>query len=244
MRVKKRGPSIPRSIVAQMRERYIFNFRTRPEALAPRLPVPWLEPQVVNGWSAISFCILKLERLTIWPLPALFDHAYLHLRMCCWQGAIASATNEIWQGVSPLLLRRPLETLYRLPDRERLGHALIHALFLSFPEPIHTLPLTTGFPPLAPSAANLWRFIPGLLGMPVEAWRRARGRFRRGRPDPEAGGAVGGVMASGAADYLRPREMALRPLLDDARLEAFLARPSFPLLGRLIALEWAARESR
>ena len=73
MRVKKRGPSIPRSIVAQMRERYIFNFRTRPEALAPHLPVPWLEPQVVNGWSAISFCVLKLERLTLWPLPALFD---------------------------------------------------------------------------------------------------------------------------------------------------------------------------
>ena len=75
MRVRKRGPSIPRSVVAQMKERYIFNFRTRPQALAPHLPVPWLEPQVVNGWSAISFCILKLERLTIWPLPALFKFA-------------------------------------------------------------------------------------------------------------------------------------------------------------------------
>lgn len=73
MSLRKRGPSIPRSVVAQMRERYIFNFRTRPEALLPHLPVRWLEPQVINGWSAISFCILKLERITLWPLPALIN---------------------------------------------------------------------------------------------------------------------------------------------------------------------------
>jgi hypothetical protein len=56
-----------------MRERYIFNFRLRPDALARHLPVKWLEPQVINGWSAVSFCILKLERITIWPIPAIFD---------------------------------------------------------------------------------------------------------------------------------------------------------------------------
>jgi hypothetical protein len=55
---------------------------------------------------------------------------------------------------------------------------------------------------------------------------------------------VRALLESGAADFLRPREMALRPLLEEARLEACLARPSFPLLGRLIALEWAAREAR
>ena len=33
------------------------------------LPVTWLKPQVINGYSIISFCILELEGLTIWPLP-------------------------------------------------------------------------------------------------------------------------------------------------------------------------------
>lgn len=73
MKPEKRGPSIPRTVVAQMRERYIFNFRLRPDALAVHLPVRWLAPQVVNGWSALSFCILKLDKITIWPIPDLFN---------------------------------------------------------------------------------------------------------------------------------------------------------------------------
>jgi len=73
MKPRKRGPTIPRSIVAQMRERYIFNFRLRPEALRPHLPVKWLEPQIINGWCAVSFCILKLERITLWPIPPLIN---------------------------------------------------------------------------------------------------------------------------------------------------------------------------
>lgn len=175
-------------------------------------------------------------------LPARFDHAYLHLRMRCWQGAIASATNEFWPTLSPLLLRRPLETLYRLDERERLNHRLIRAILLSFPTPFHTTPLATGFPPLAPAPGNLWRFAPGALALPGNLWRRLRDRL--GRPDPRSLASARALLESGAADFLRPREMALRSLLEEARLEAFLARPALPLLGRLIALEWAAREAR
>jgi hypothetical protein len=77
MQPRKLGPTIPRSMVAQMRERYIFNFRMRPDALARHLPVKWLSPQVVNGWCACSFCILKLDRLTIWPIPPLINFSTL-----------------------------------------------------------------------------------------------------------------------------------------------------------------------
>ncbi len=209
-------------------------------------PVPFLEGSLKRDPAehfrgVLGRTLAGLEGST---LPARFDHAYLHLRMRCWQGAIASATNEFWPAFSPLLLRRPLETLYRLDDRERLDHRLIRAILLSFPTPFHTTRLATGFPPLAPAPGNLWRFAPGALALPWNLWRRARERFRRGRPDARSLGAVRALLESGAADFLRPREMALRPLLDEARLEAFLARPSFPLLGRLIALEWAAREAR
>lgn len=60
-----------RSVVAQMEERYIFNFKIRPEDLARKLPVPWLEPQVIHGWSTVSYCILWLKKLTIAPFPSI-----------------------------------------------------------------------------------------------------------------------------------------------------------------------------
>jgi hypothetical protein len=55
-----------------MVERYIFNYRMPPAELKKRLPAPWLEPQVVNGHSAVSFCILWLENLAVSPVPAMF----------------------------------------------------------------------------------------------------------------------------------------------------------------------------
>jgi hypothetical protein len=60
---------IPRSITAVLEERLLFNFRVTPEKLATQLPVPWLKPLVINGTSILSFCILHLKRVTIWPLP-------------------------------------------------------------------------------------------------------------------------------------------------------------------------------
>lgn len=66
-------PTFPwfRSVTARMEERYIFNFRIRPDDLRKKLPVPWLEPQVVNGWSVVSYCILWLKKLSIAPIPPL-----------------------------------------------------------------------------------------------------------------------------------------------------------------------------
>jgi hypothetical protein len=60
---------IPRSVTAVLQERLLFNFRVAPEKLATQLPVPWLTPQVINGTSILSFCILHLKEVTIWPLP-------------------------------------------------------------------------------------------------------------------------------------------------------------------------------
>ena len=62
-----------RSITSRMEERYIFNFRIRPDDLAKKLPVPWLEPQAINGWCAVSYCILWLKRLSVSPIPPLLN---------------------------------------------------------------------------------------------------------------------------------------------------------------------------
>jgi hypothetical protein len=59
----------PRAVTARLVERFIFNFRLHPDEFAAHLPVRWLQPQVLNGWSVASFCILKLEEVIIWPFP-------------------------------------------------------------------------------------------------------------------------------------------------------------------------------
>ena len=60
-----------RSVHARLIERFIFNFRLRPEALASQISVPFLRPQVFNGWSVVSFCLMKIERVMFSPLPSL-----------------------------------------------------------------------------------------------------------------------------------------------------------------------------
>ena len=57
---------------AELAERYIFNFRLPPEALAEYLPAPWLTPQTVRGWGVASFCLLDLRGITPAPLSPAF----------------------------------------------------------------------------------------------------------------------------------------------------------------------------
>ena len=57
---------------AELAERYIFNFRLPPDALAEYLPAPWLSPQTVRGWGVASFCLLDLRGITPAPLSPAF----------------------------------------------------------------------------------------------------------------------------------------------------------------------------
>ena len=66
--------AIPRAVHARLVERFIFNFRMPPDAFAKRLPSSWLQPQICNGWCVISFCILKLDRVMLSPLPGAFGY--------------------------------------------------------------------------------------------------------------------------------------------------------------------------
>lgn len=86
----KRKSYFPRSIKANMIERYIFNFRMKPEDLEKHLPVDYLKPQVINGWSLMSFCILKLDRLTVAPLPPLYNFQTL---TCAYRAGIMDCSN-------------------------------------------------------------------------------------------------------------------------------------------------------
>ena len=87
----KRKFYIPRSIKAKMVERYIFNFRMKPEALERHLPTDYLKPQVINGWSVMSFCILNLDRITIPPIPPIFR---LKTLSCAYRAGITDHSKE------------------------------------------------------------------------------------------------------------------------------------------------------
>jgi hypothetical protein len=61
----------PRKVYGKLIDRYLFNFRVSPEALQSKLPtIEWLKPRLVNGYGVVSFCLLYLEDVTIWPLPS------------------------------------------------------------------------------------------------------------------------------------------------------------------------------
>lgn len=80
------------SIHARLVERLIFNFRFKPEALDLILPSNWLKPQVCNGWSIVSFCILALDRVTISPLPGIFGYKTISCAYRC--GVLDSSTLQ------------------------------------------------------------------------------------------------------------------------------------------------------
>lgn len=59
------------AVRAVMAERYILNFRMKPDAMRRFLPVEWLQPAEVGGYAIASFCMLDLRNITVAPLPAL-----------------------------------------------------------------------------------------------------------------------------------------------------------------------------
>lgn len=57
------------SVYGRLVDRYLFNFRVDPDVLQSHLPVDWLRPRLVNGHGVVSFCLLRLRGVTLWPAP-------------------------------------------------------------------------------------------------------------------------------------------------------------------------------
>jgi hypothetical protein len=189
----------------------------------------------------VERCLQSVNRA---PAYAKMAHLYLFLRMQCWLGSITSATNQIWPAASPLSQRGSLRAVLGLNPLVLLGAKAMHRIFELCPRTLSTYPLQTGFPPMAMSLPNLWRFSPGLIHSPSGLWRRlaAYGRGPGGF-DSASAALVRALFASGAADYLELPKMALRFCLDPRKFNQFhrTARASgnvpLSLVGRLIALE-------
>ena len=104
--------TIPRTVVATLKERYIFNFRLPPDKLAERLPVDWLKPQIINGWSVASFCILSLRNVMVWPIPSQFGFKTISCAYRC--GAIDHSGSEPTPSVYVLDRNTDLPLIARL----------------------------------------------------------------------------------------------------------------------------------
>lgn len=57
------------SVYGHLVDRYLFNFRLDADYLRSRIPARWLKPRLFHGYGVVSFCLLKLKGVTLWPLP-------------------------------------------------------------------------------------------------------------------------------------------------------------------------------
>jgi hypothetical protein len=61
-----------RTAKADVRARYIVNFRLDPAVAASVIPVDWLEPQIVDGAAVLSFCPYVLTKVRLGLSPRCF----------------------------------------------------------------------------------------------------------------------------------------------------------------------------
>jgi hypothetical protein len=105
------------SIYGHLIDRYLFNFRVDSKTLQSHLPsVKWLRPRVVNGYGVVSFCLLRLQGVTLWPLPSQLG---LDTVSCAYRCAIIDDSGERPQS-SVYVLGRNTD----LPVASRFGSLL------------------------------------------------------------------------------------------------------------------------
>ena len=80
------------SIYGNLVDRYLFNFRMDSDVLESHLPkVSWLKPRIINGYGVVSFCLLKLKGLTVWPLPTTLG---LNTTSCAYRCAVTDESGK------------------------------------------------------------------------------------------------------------------------------------------------------
>ncbi len=104
------------SVYGHLVDRYLFNFRVSPDALQSRLPVGWLKPRLVNGYGVVSFCMLRLRGVTLWPLPTSIG---IDSTSCAYRCAVTDA-SDMQPEPSVYILGRSTN----IPIVSKLGTAL------------------------------------------------------------------------------------------------------------------------
>ncbi len=114
--IRTKKLAISPSVYGQLVDRYLFNFRVNPDALQSRLPVSWLKPRLVNGYGVVSFCMLRLKGVTLWPLPTSMG---IDSTSCAYRCAVTDA-SDMQPEPSVYILGRSTN----IPVVSKLGTAL------------------------------------------------------------------------------------------------------------------------
>jgi hypothetical protein len=82
------------SVYGRLVDRYLFNFRMDAGYLQSQVPVGWLKPRLYHGYGVVSFCLLKLRGVTLWPLPTLTGIDSISCAYRCAVTDTSSAASE------------------------------------------------------------------------------------------------------------------------------------------------------
>lgn len=109
------------------------------------------------------------------------DYIYLYMRMRCWQGRIASATNKIWPCFSPFMLRPMLELLLEIqPHIKQKDH--LYKNFLAKANPSWAKHRTEFGGPAEPlTVKNMFRFLPVPYNLARKSVHKIRSKMGIGK---------------------------------------------------------------
>jgi len=123
---------VGRAVHADVVHRHVFNFRMDPDEASRMLPVPWLEPAIVDGSAIFSFCPYILRRLTVGRVPAWLG---LHATCAAYRLAVVERTSagprpSVWvpgRSTNSRLVSWGSEWWIRTPRFDRMSRALRRA---------------------------------------------------------------------------------------------------------------------
>ena len=104
------------SVYGQLVDRYLFNFRMDADYLQSQIPARWLRPRIYNGFGVVSFCLLRLKGVTLWPLPTLMG---IDSISCAYRCAVMDLSSGVPQPSVYILGRST-----NVPIIGKLGTAL------------------------------------------------------------------------------------------------------------------------
>lgn len=105
------------------------------------------------------------------------DCCYLHMRMRCWQGRIASSTNRIWPCFSPFMFREMIESLLKMDPQVKRNDRL-YRNFLARANPSWAQYVTESGCPAEPlTIRNLAKFWPVPFNLIQKAIQKIGVRF-------------------------------------------------------------------
>jgi hypothetical protein len=190
------------------------------------------------------------EGLEQFPNTFQMNNCYLAMRMSCWQGRIASSTNQLWPCLSPGIFRSVIEAILRTDPRLCRRSLLPRRLLAEYQPAMAAVPLEHGHPALPFTWRTAPRFWPFARTLAAKAAHKVAAKF--GRRDQNSAASVSRRLQLWKQDEVRellhPPTMRLSRYADPANLAEFLRRSQesgFPYdgqWGRVLTMEIALRK--